>query len=292
MGASAQGEIKQLCGIAVPDYGVLTNIGRAHLEGFGSIEKIRSAKLEMLEFVRAVIVNADDEFLMDGLSNYKGRIIKFGIKGKADVFAKDIKMKDQSSLFTLCIGAKSIGVDLKMPGLFNIYNALAAAAVGDLFEIELSSIKAGIESFKGVPMRLEIRQAMGATVIYDVYNANPVSMQEVLKELVRMKKNKAIAVLGDMLELGQYAEEEHRKLGKLLADLKVDVFIAVGPLMSIAESEFKRAGRQSFKLENSSDAAAVLMGLCSENDTILIKGSRGMKMEKVLEINAEAKNAV
>ncbi len=292
MGASAQGEIKQLCSIAVPDYGVLTNIGRAHLEGFGSIENIRSTKLEMLEFVRAAAVNADDEFMMDGLSGYKGNIVRFGIKNKADVYAKDVDIKDKSSSFTLCIGNKSISVDLKMTGLFNIYNALAAAAVVSLFDIELPSIKAGIEAFSGVSMRLEIKQAMGATVIYDVYNANPVSMQEALKELVRMKKNKTIAVLGDMLELGKYAEEEHRKLGKLLADMQVDVFIAVGPLMAMAESEFSRTSRKSFKLENSSDASSVLAGLCSENDTVLIKGSRGMKMEKVLKMNTEAQNAV
>ena len=286
MGASAQGDIKELCGIAVPDYGVVTNIGPGHLEGFGSIEAVRNTKLELLDTVKGVAVSADDAFLMQGLSMYHGKVVTFGIENKADVFARDINIRDRGSDFLLCFGAeRQVEINLKIPGTFNIYNALAAASVGDIFKIDLQSIKAGIESFKGVPMRLEIKELFGATVISDVYNANPASMEEAVKELVRLRKVRAIAVLGDMLELGSYAEEAHRKLGEWMSKLPIDIFIAVGPLMAEAESLFAEKGGQSFRAATASEAGEILTGICREDDTVLVKGSRGMGMEKVLETN-------
>jgi len=298
MGASIPGDIKELCGIAAPDYGVVTNIGPGHLEGFGSIEVVRATKLELLDAVRGVVVNADDAFLMQGLSKYNGKIITFGIENKADVFAKDINIKERGSTFLLCIGAdRCIEISLNIAGTFNIYNALAAACIGNIFNIALKDMKAGIESFKGVPMRLEIKELLGAIVISDVYNANPASMEEAVKELIRLRKGRAIAVLGDMLELGSYAEEAHRKLGEWMSKLPIDVFIAVGPLMAITQSSFAQPGRcdsipsrQSFSVATASEAGRILIGLCNGDDTILVKGSRGMEMEKVLETNIGAGN--
>ncbi|MFA4830339.1 MAG: cyanophycin synthetase, partial [Thermodesulfovibrionales bacterium] len=132
----------------------------------------------------------------------------------------------------------------------------------------------------------------GATVISDVYNANPASMEEAVKELVRLRKVRAIAVLGDMLELGSYAEEAHRKLGEWMSKLPIDIFIAVGPLMAEAESLFAKKGGQSFRAATASEAGEILIGICREDDTVLVKGSRGMGMEKVLEINKGTGNAV
>ncbi|MFZ3122559.1 MAG: UDP-N-acetylmuramoyl-tripeptide--D-alanyl-D-alanine ligase [Thermodesulfovibrionales bacterium] len=286
MGASSPGDIRELCRIAAPDYGVVTNIGPGHLEGFGSLETVRDTKLELLDTVKKVVVSADDAFLMQGVSGYQGEVITFGIENNADVFAKDIRMKDRGSDFLLCFGEENcVEINLNLPGAFNIYNALAASAVGQVFNIDLRDIKTGIESFKGVPMRLEIKELFGATVISDVYNANPSSMEEAIKELVRLKKGRAIAVLGDMLELGAYAEEAHRKVGEWMSALPIDVFIGVGPLMAITHSEFVKTGRQSFSVSTSEEAGRILTGLCREGDTIIVKGSRGMGMEKVLEIN-------
>ncbi|MBT9537017.1 MAG: UDP-N-acetylmuramoyl-tripeptide--D-alanyl-D-alanine ligase, partial [Nitrospirae bacterium] len=285
MGASSPGDIRELCRIAAPDYGVVTNIGPGHLEGFGSLETVRDTKLELLDTVKKVVVSADDAFLMQGVSGYQGEVITFGIENKADVFAKDIRMKDRGSDFLLCFGESNcIEINLNIPGAFNIYNALAASAVGQVFNIDLRDIKTGIESFKGVPMRLEIKELFGATVISDAYNANPASMEEAIKELVRLKKGRAIAVLGDMLELGHYAEEAHRKIGEWMSALPIDVFIGVGPLMAITHSEFVKTGKQSFSVSTPEEAGSILTGLCREGDTIVVKGSRGMGMEKVLEI--------
>lgn len=288
MGASAPGDIRQLCEIATPDYGVVTNIGPGHLEGFGSLEMVRQTKLELLETVKTVSVNTDDMFLMEGISGFGGKIITFGIDNKADVFAKDINLAEKGSRFLLCIrNGSCIEVNFNMAGKFNIYNALAAASIGHAFNIDPMDIKRGIESFMGVPMRLEIKELFGATVISDIYNANPASMEEAVKELVRLKKGRAIAVLGDMLELGSYAEEAHRKLGRWMSELPLDVFIAVGPIMAAAADEFSAASEQSFSVDSAADARKILLDICREGDTILVKGSRGMEMEKVLGANQE-----
>lgn len=290
MGASMRGDIKELCGIALPDYGVITNIGIAHLEGFGSINTVRSTKLELFEAAKTVSLNADDKFLMEGAlkrmqnTEYtKGKkIITFGIDNKADVFARDIIQGDRHAVFTLCLGSgECINMRLNIPGRFNIYNVLAAASICNAIGADLMDIKNGIEAFTGVPMRLELREIYGATLISDIYNANPASIEEAVKELVRLKKHKTIAVLGDMLELGSYAEAEHRKLGRWMAGLPLDMFVAVGPMMSKAAEEFSKGNGQTMTVSDSSEAGDLLPCICNPGDTILIKGSRGMNMERV-----------
>jgi len=282
MGASAPGEIKTLCDIAVPEYGVLTNISHAHLEGFSDIETVRKTKLELLGTVGAAIVNADDLFMMEGiqLSGYKGKIIRYGIKNPADIRASDIRLHEKGSSFSLHIGEHaSVEVNPKISGMFNIYNLLAAAAVGSIFHINVMNIRNSIDSFAGVPMRLEFQELDGIRIISDVYNANPASTGEALKELARIRKERIIAVLGDMLELGSYEEEAHRKIGQLISELGVDIFIAVGLRMSVAASEFHG---EVYTLQTAAEAGKLLRGLWKKGDTVLIKGSRGMNMERVL----------
>lgn len=128
-------------------------------------------------------------------------------------------------------------------------------------------------------MRLEFQELDGIRIISDVYNANPASTREALKELARIRKERIIAVLGDMLELGSYEEEAHRKIGQLISELGVDIFIAVGPRMSVAASEFHG---EVYTLQTAAEAGKLLRGLWKKGDTVLIKGSRGMNMERVL----------
>ena len=280
MGSNRRGDIKQLCEIALPDSCVVTNVGPAHLEGFGSLEAVRDTDLEILAYARVASVNADDAFLLEGTKNYTGRLITYGMKKTADVFAKDIMLGTRGAGFKLCFSDKrKIAVDLQLSGMVNIYNALAAASIADALDVELEDIKHGLESFGGVPMRLEIKELLGSLVISDVYNANPASMEEALKELVRLKRKRTIAVLGDMLELGGYAEEAHRKLLRLASALKIDVLVAVGPEMNRVAGEFK--GR-CYQTEDSAGAKSVLLSICRDGDAVLIKGSRGMHMEKAL----------
>ncbi|MCX5719699.1 MAG: UDP-N-acetylmuramoyl-tripeptide--D-alanyl-D-alanine ligase [Nitrospirae bacterium] len=282
MGASAPGEIKELCEIAMPHYGVLTNISHAHLEGFKDIETVRKTKLELLERVVVAVVNADDSFLMEGIlaSRFKGEVIRYGIKNYAEIHATDIELHEKGSTFLLHTdGGRSIEVHPKLSGMFNVFNILAAASIGHLFHIDLEYIKNAIDSFTAVPMRLEIKELDGIMVISDVYNANPASMEEAIKEIIRLKKGRAIAVLGDMLELGSYGEEAHRRLGRWMSELPLDIFIAVGPLMSLAASEFSGS---VYALQNALEARELLKSICKAGDTVLIKGSRGIGMEKVM----------
>ncbi|MBE0426295.1 MAG: UDP-N-acetylmuramoyl-tripeptide--D-alanyl-D-alanine ligase [Nitrospirae bacterium] len=282
MGASGPGEIKELCEIAVPGYGVLTNISQTHLEGFKDIETIRKTKLELLEFAGVAVVNADDSFMMEGIrmSGFKGRQFRYGIKNDAEICAKNIELLEKGSIFTLHIENKAIEINSKISGIFNIYNILAAVSVGHLFSIDLLSMKNAVDSFKGVPMRLEVKEIKGIKFISDVYNANPASMEGAIRELVRTGRGRKIVALGDMLELGLYAEDAHRRLGRLLSELTVDILIAVGPFMAFAASEFKGS---TYKLGKADEAGKILKEICKKGDTVLIKGSRGMNMERVLE---------
>jgi UDP-N-acetylmuramoyl-tripeptide--D-alanyl-D-alanine ligase len=283
MGASAPGEIKELCDIAVPNYAVLTNISPSHLEGFGDLGTVRKTKLEILDTVSIAVVNADDLFMMEGIreSGFKGMLVRYGIENPAEISASEIRLHEKGSSFILGTPeGKPVEVSPKISGIFNIYNVLAAAAVGYLFHIDHADMKKAIDSFEGVPMRLEFRDWEGARIISDIYNANPASMEAALKELVRIKKGRAIAVLGDMLELGTYEEEAHGRIGRLLSELGVEIFIAVGPRMAFAASEFRGA---VYTLPSASEAGPLLREIREKDDTILIKGSRAMHMERVLE---------
>jgi len=296
MGASRKGDIDELCAIASPDIGVITNVGPGHLEGFGSIETVRDTKLEITSYARTIVLNVDDAMLApvaDMLRDGGRQVVTCSTRTDAAVMARDIRFGgDRSSRlstlsFELCVkGAGSVEVDMKISGLFNVYNALSAAAAAHVMGMSMQQIREGLERFSGVAMRLEIREMHGAVVISDVYNANPASMEEAVKELVRAREGRTIAVLGDMLELGSYAEEAHRKLGAWLAELPVDAFVAVGPLMSIAAEEFRRVagerGREVYSAADAERARDIVIGMAGRGDTILIKGSRGMNMERIL----------
>jgi UDP-N-acetylmuramoyl-tripeptide--D-alanyl-D-alanine ligase len=290
MGTNRPGDINELCSIAKPDIGVITNIGYEHLEGFGSLNKVRDSELEILPYVKRVVLNADDVFLKEGvIQKFKGEIISFGIESaNADVTAKDIVFSDRGTKFFLYADKDSILIESKLPGRFNIYNSLAAASTAYAMGFSLHEIKEGLESFEGVEMRFEIRQYEGIIFLNDVYNANPSSMEQSIKELTRCiqsnagsRSRRAIAVLGDMLELGEYSITAHKKLGQWMSALPVNFLIGVGPLMVSAVSEFKGSGVCK---DTPEDAAGELRKIVREGDVVLIKGSRGMKMEKVLQV--------
>jgi UDP-N-acetylmuramoyl-tripeptide--D-alanyl-D-alanine ligase len=280
MGSNAEGDINFLCEIAKPGVAVITNVGPAHLEGFGSLEMVRKTDLEILAYVKSASANADDFFLMEGLKEFRGDLVTYGIENSTGIHAKDIRLEEKAARFTLCFtGGGQISVRLGIAGKFNIYNALAAASVAYEMGVDLDQIKNGLESFTGVPMRMEIKELFGALVISDVYNANPASMREALTELMRQKKQRTIAVLGDMQELGQYSEDAHRELVRLMSDLNIDIFIAVGKEMERASPEFRGI---CYKADDSTGARSVLLSICRDGDTVLVKGSRSMHMERVL----------
>ena len=295
MGSNARGDIRELCEITRPDIAVVTNVGQAHLEGFGTIESVRDTDLEVADYVKTLCLNADDLFLMQGAAGFNGRLVSYGIENRADYYAKEIMSGSVTSRFLLCTPAGgSIEIRLNLAGRFNVLNALAAASVAAELGIGLDDIKNGLESFSGVPMRLEIRRWSGALVVNDVYNANPASMDEALLELNRLSSGRSVAVLGDMLELGAYAEEAHARLMDKLNRLGVGVLIAVGPETQRASARFSGVRHLA---SDSDEARSLLLGMLKEGDTVLIKGSRGMRMERVLAgegspLNAEGGHAL
>ncbi len=293
LGMNAAGEIRRLCEIAAPSHGIITNIGSAHLGELGSFEAIRSVKFEIFNGLNVAVLNADDSFLMEGIDevkDFKGRIITFSVENDSHVMAKDIHATEKGSVFTLDIkDGGSAPINLSVQGLFNVYNALAASAVCISLGVTIDEIKAALEGYRAFPMRFEIIKKDEITLINDSYNANPSSMKEALKELAcrGAKGGRAVAVLGDMYELGEFSEYEHRMLGRMVSEMNIALFVTVGEMMSLAAEESRKArGKKSapavYTFKNVDEAKENLKGILKRGDTVLIKGSRTMGMEKII----------
>ncbi|MBI4682457.1 MAG: UDP-N-acetylmuramoyl-tripeptide--D-alanyl-D-alanine ligase [Nitrospirae bacterium] len=293
MGMNASGEIRRLCEIAVPSHGVITNIGSAHVGMLGSYEAVRAAKLEILEGLSVAVVNADNDFLMQGLErtkDFEGEMITFAVNNEAHVMARDVRATKTGSDFLLEIkGNGGATVNLKVHGLFNVYNALAASAVTFSLGMSIDEIRAALGAYSGFPMRFEVIEKNGITVINDSYNANPSSVEKSVKELVRLGSGgRVVAVLGDMRELDEFSEKEHRAIGRMISETGVDVFVAVGEMMNMAaeESASEKSGAAApevFTYIDADSAKDNIMAILRPGDTVLVKGSRSMTMEKIIE---------
>jgi len=290
MGMSALGEIDTLARLASPDVGVITNIGPAHLEFLGTTDLVAQAKAELLGNLKTdgiAVLNADDQYFTVLRNKYDGRVLSFGIENKADVSASRIQ---QGKDFTdMTIEAADVRADVRLPavGKHNVYNALAAAAAATAVGVPLDAVKHGLEDFSPVAMRSELKQVKGRTVLADYYNANPGSVKAALETLISLRAGrKAVAVLGDMLELGDSAADAHREVGRLAAHLGVDVLITMGPLAVYINEGAVEAGmpeNRVIEAGSHAEAAARLREQSKNGDAVLIKGSRGIKMEKILE---------
>lgn len=280
LGTNRKGDIKELCEIVLPQYAVITNIGYEHIEGFGSLEGVREGELEILPYIKTVFANGDDNFLLEGFKNWKGKIITFGINKGCDYYASDIKFENNSLSFVFNTEIASFPIRANLVGLYNIYNITAACAVAVNFGISRCMINESLKSFSPPKMRGEIIEINGTEILFDAYNANPSSMRVALEELARRKRNKkAIAVLGDMLELGEYTVKAHEEIGKWLKELAIDKFIGVGKFIKNALRYF-----EGVVFDEASQAGQFLKEQIRGEETILIKGSRGIKMEHILEI--------
>jgi len=290
MGMSALGEITALARIAEPRVGVITNIGPAHLEFLGSMDNVARAKGELLEGMQGrgtAILNADDRYfdLLKGMFN--GAVLSFGIANKADIMAREIRQGTEHTDFLLASRDGSVPVRLRAVGSHNVLNALAAAAAAMAAGATLEDIKNGLDVFVPLAMRSELRRIQGRTVLADCYNANPASMQAALETMAGLKGNgRAVAVLGDMRELGDASADAHRAAGATAARLGIDVLIVVGSMSRFIAEGARAAGMPANAVHEAascSDAAALLRECTREGDVVLVKGSRGMKMETILE---------
>jgi len=292
MGMSGFGEIRRLVSIVKPRTAVITNIGLAHIEKLGSQENILKAKLEILEGLESegtVILNGDDKLLFSLKGRLPFKVVYFSIKNKeCDLVATDIKHVDQSgSSFCVNIGQNNYSINVPIIGEHNIYNALAAIAVGLEYDMDMEQIAAGIAQFKPSSMRMEIFKAGSITVINDCYNASPASMEAALKVLKHLEHNgRKIAVLGDMLELGEWAKGAHKFVGSIAVECGVQCLMAVGKHAKyIAEGALEKGLNEKdiFIFENNRQVIQCIENHIFPEDAVLVKGSRGMKMEEISE---------
>lgn len=285
MGTSFFGEIKRLGEITSPKVGIITNIGLAHLENFKDLDGVLTEKRALFDSLSSdgwAVVNKDDQYLSAIDTSLKSNIITFSIDKGTNVHAKNLKLWPGNPKFDLHIYGKSINVELPVLGKFNVYNALAAAAGAAALGVEIELIKEGLEQYTPPSMRMNIKNMLsGITVINDAYNSNPSSMRESINSVIQSfpDRNKVI-VLGDMLELGQKAKMEHNVLGEFLSTQPLSQILLYGPLM---ENTFLSVDSKNAKyFKDKEDLVEELKKYTASNSVIFFKGSRGMKLEEII----------
>jgi UDP-N-acetylmuramoyl-tripeptide--D-alanyl-D-alanine ligase len=290
LGMNSPGEIGRLTKICRPDIGIITNIGPAHLEGLGSVEGVKNAKGELIDNMNPdsiVILNADDPMVLGLAEKRPQKTILFGLSQKAMIRATSVVGKEVGNTFMLNLPKETVQVDLQTPGSFMVSNALAAAATGDRIGFSAKEIKKGIEEFKPIKGRMNLCETkQGVHVIDDTYNANPVSMEAAVKSLVSLKgENRGIFIVGDMFELGRQAESLHEKIGKLSAELKIARLYASGDFAgAVAKGAMAKKMRANDIITGTkSQIIEDLKDILKPGDWVLVKGSRAMGMEKIVE---------
>ena len=287
MGMNHLGEIRKLTNIAKPTVAVITNIGTAHIGNLGSRENILKAKLEILEGLQGntVVINNDNDLLHKWVNENKEKynIITYGIKNKSKYMATNIKsFEDKSEFKVVCEEDESINnkiVTVPVGGEHFILNSLCAIAVGEYLNISTEKIINGIANLELTKKRMEVLTSKsGATVINDTYNANYDSMKAAITYLKEIKDKRKIAVLGDMLELGDYSKELHEKVGEEV-DESIDILITIGKEAKyIAE---KAKAKQIIECKDNEEAVRKLKELETKDDAILLKASNGMKFFEI-----------
>ncbi|MDK2847525.1 MAG: UDP-N-acetylmuramoyl-tripeptide--D-alanyl-D-alanine ligase [Desulfuromonadales bacterium] len=288
LGMSARGEIARLAEISRPDIGIVTNVGPAHLQNLQNLEGVARAKGELFAALPAggtAIINGDDPRVLQlPVANGVRRLI-FGCGPNAEVRAEDVAVEGQGMRFRLALPDGSRPVLLKIPGRYNVHNALAAAAAACALKVDGAQIVEGLERFRSCAGRMQIMElASGATLLEDFYNANPLAVKAALLALDELPgSGRRIAVLGDMLELGEAASDMHRQTG-LHASKCVDLLIVLGERAEDTAVGARQGGMppQSVWVVKSHGEAVRLLGdLLRPGDRVLVKGSRGMTMEKI-----------
>jgi UDP-N-acetylmuramoyl-tripeptide--D-alanyl-D-alanine ligase len=295
MGMSALGEIELLADIVRPEIGVISNVGITHIELLGSRENILKAKLELFTYFNknnTAVINGDDDMLKSYDSD-SFKVIKYGLDSSNDIYAYNITEKGEKGIeFTVDVSGEPERFTLPLPGIHNVYNALSAISVAEIFGIGPEEIREGLLEFKPSKDRMEIITLKdGIKVINDVYNANPDSMAAAIRVLKSMKSGgRTICVLGDMFELGDMSQREHVRLGEYAANAGVDIVIAVGDFSGYVTKGVlnKRTNNsRAYDFSSNKEAAELLNEILAPGDVVLVKGSRGMKMEYIIDLLRE-----
>jgi UDP-N-acetylmuramoyl-tripeptide--D-alanyl-D-alanine ligase len=280
LGMRGFGQIRELAAIVQPTVGVVTNVGETHLELLGSRENIARAKAELVEALPVdgvAVLNADDPRVAAMAARTRARVVRYGLLPPGEL--------PEARGFTAVTGGQRFSVDLAVPGVHNVANALAAAAVGLALGLDPAAVAQGLAQARLTEMRLQPERGLGGyLVINDAYNASPASVRAALATLLESRTGgEAVAVLGDMLELGEGSAEAHRQVGAHAAALGVDRLLGVGPLSEHTVAGARAAGlRRAESCRTTAEAALVLAETLRPEDVVLVKGSRGMHMEEIV----------
>ena len=286
-------QIEAMAPIAAPSVGIVTNVGETHMELLGSIENIAKAKSEMVEAIPAggtVVLNADNPYVaaMRAKAKEGVRVLTFGIENEADVRAKEADIETiggHETRFAIEWKGRRQSFTFAMVGRHNVYNALAAIAAGFALGLTPAEAATGLRNLKATKMRFEVQDVKMYHVVNDAYNASPMSMKAAIETLSELTKGRKIAVMGDMLELGSVSEEAHREVGRELAEHGFAAVVTRGQMGAFIADGAEAGGvPQVFRADSHEAAADYLHKILEPGDTILFKGSRGMQMEKIIDL--------
>lgn len=274
MGMNDFGQLKELSSIASPDVAVITNIGTAHIGILGSRENILKAKLEILKGMNdrgILVLNGDNDLLKTVKTDLKQ--VTFGLESGNDIVATDIKMVGEKTICKI----ENNEIEIPVMGEVFVYNALAAYAVGKLFSLTPEEIKNGIASFQMSNNRMNTIKTAKFTIINDTYNANPDSVKSAIKTLGTFK-NRKVAILGDMLELGENEIKYHQEIGEFCNE-KIDVLITIGVL---SKNMFDKFTKEKYFFKTNEEAETKLKDILKQDDVILVKASHSMKLDTIV----------
>lgn len=287
MGMSHAGEITVLAKIAQPEIGVVTNVAPVHLEFFNSVADIARAKYELVESLPSggtAVLNADDEYVSQFGRDFRGKVVLYGTKPTADVRAENIQQHGaEGSTFDLVVDSCREPATLPLVGLHNVYNALAAVAVGLERGLAPSEAAERIASLAPAEKRGQVVQIGNITAINDCYNSNPKALDAMVDTLAAMPAKRRIVVAGEMLELGPSGAGLHRRSGEHMARKKIDVLLGVRGLANEMVEAARGAGMEAEFVTTSEEAGRWLAKETQPGDIVLLKASRGVKLEKALE---------
>jgi len=288
MGMSHAGEIAALAKIAQPDIGVVTNVGPVHLEFFDSIAGIARAKRELIDSLPpagVAILNADDEYVSHFGEAFDGKVITYGVSSSATVRAVDLREQGtEGSTFEVVMGGgEHISATVPLIGIHNAYNALAAIAVAREQGMSLQQSAAALATLVPADKRGEVVQVGNICVINDCYNSNPKALSAMVDALASMPASRRIVVAGEMLELGPSGEAMHRECGEHIAKKRIDVLLGVRGLANAMVDAARKRGIAAGFVESPEQAGEWLAREARDGDVILLKASRGVRLEKALE---------
>jgi UDP-N-acetylmuramoyl-tripeptide--D-alanyl-D-alanine ligase len=288
MGMSHAGEIRALAKIAQPEIGVVTNVAPVHLEFFDSLAGIARAKYELVESLPAsgtAVLNADDDYVSQFGRGFKGQVVMYGTRATADVRAEEIQSQGREGVeFDVVVGGVREHARVPLVGEHNVLNALAAVAVGLERGLKPSEAVTALATLAPADKRGQVLQVGNITVINDCYNSNPKALDAMVDALAAMAAKRRIVVAGEMLELGPAGEAMHREAGQHIAGRKIDVLLGVRGLAEAMVGAAKQAGIRAEFVPAAEEAGEWLAHEARDGDVVLLKASRGVKLEKALEI--------